>query len=139
MPMKQDSRSFLLWLSLTTVVLAVGLAIMTAVFLRQSQSAETTARLQADSVTALTFQLEREFLRFRNELNLALSGSAAPDWEVLQVRYDILVSRVSLLRDNPSTVKLQDRDEYTQLLPELQALVAQTSPWMDAPTSGPRA
>ena len=71
MPSSHDNRSYLVWVSLTTLLLTVGLAVTAAISLRQSDSVEAAARLQADSVTALTFQAEREFLRFRNELRLA--------------------------------------------------------------------
>jgi len=109
MPTRKDSRSFLLWLSLTIIVLTAGLAVISAVSLRQSASVEATARLQADSTTALAFQLEREYLRFRNELRVALHTRETPDWDALLVRYDILASRVALLQANPSTERLRER------------------------------
>jgi two-component system, sensor histidine kinase len=128
------NRRFLLWLSLTTAAMAVGLAIMMAVFLRQSQSVEEAARLQGDSITALTFQLEREYLRLENELALALRNKDSPDWDRLSLRYDIFLSRIQLLRDNPSTSKLQERTEYQTLIPRLLALAEQADPWVADPT-----
>ncbi|NIC43007.1 ATP-binding protein [Aquabacterium sp. A08] len=133
MPLQKDNRSFLLWLSLTTIALAVGLAVMTAVFLRQSASVEAAARLQADSVTALAFQLEREYLRFRSELRVSLRDPEAADWDNLGNRYDIFASRVHLLSGNPSTAKLRDRPEYGAVLPPLEALIRQTDTLMEDP------
>lgn len=133
MPERKDGRRFFLWLALTTLALAVGLAVMTAVFLRQSQTVETTARLQADSVLALTFQLEREFLRLRSELGLALIRPGETDWNRLMVRYDILASRIGLLRNNPSIQKLTRRPEYQESVPKLEALLRQA----DGPMADP--
>jgi hypothetical protein len=127
------NRRFLLWLSLTTMLMAVGLAVMLAVFLRQERSVEETARLQTDSITALTFQFEREFLRFRAELGQSLQTRHEPDWEQLNLRYEILLSRVDLLRDSPSTARLRDRPEYHALFPQLEALVARIDPLMADP------
>lgn len=129
------NRRFLLWLSLTTLLMAVGLAVMLAVFLRQARSVEETARLQTDSITALTFQFEREFLRFRAELGQSLQTRHEPDWEQLGLRYEILLSRVDLLRDSPSTSRLRDKPEYLTLLPKLEALVKQIDPLMTDPPS----
>ena len=128
-----DGRSYLLWVFLTTLLLTVGLVVTAALSLRQSDSVEAAARLQADSVTALTFQTEREYLRFRNDLRVALLTRETADWDTVQLRFDILASRVSLLRDNPSTVKLRDRPEYQKVLPMLQSLVTQIDPLMASP------
>lgn len=107
-------RRFLLGLSLTAALLAVAFAIMLAVLMRQNRTVEEATRLQGDSITSLTFQLEREFLRLRSDLALTLRGRgrSQPDWETVTLRYEIFLSRVELLRDNPSTLKLRTRSEY---------------------------
>ncbi len=133
MKQKKDSRSFVLWLSLTVLGLAVGLAVMAALSLRQSASVEAAARLQSDSITALTFQTEREFLRFRNELRVALHTREEPDWDTVATRFEILASRIYLMRDNPSTAKLAQRSEYSTMLPRLQALVQDLDPLLQEP------
>lgn len=126
-------RRFLLWLSLTAALLAVGFTIMLAVLLQQTRSFEEATRLQGDSITALTFHLEREFLRLRSDLALALRGRTEPDWDTVALRYDIFLSRIELLRKNPSTVKLSTRPEYQELMPRLDQLIADATPLMDAP------
>ena len=85
----------------------MAFAIMLAVLMRQARTVEEATRLQGDSITSLTFQLEREFLRLRSELALTLHGRSHPDWEAVMLRYDIFLSRIELLRDNPSTIKLR--------------------------------
>jgi len=129
----QDNQRYLLWVALTTLVLFVGIAVTAALSLRQSDTVEAAARLQADSVTALAFQTEREFLRFRHELRVALISSEEADWPEVLLRFDILASRVSLLRDNPTTLKIQDRPEYQVALPALESLIQRLDPLLDTP------
>lgn len=128
-------RRFLLGLSLTAALLAVAFAIMLAVLMRQNRTVEEATRLQGDSITSLTFQLEREFLRLRSDLALTLRGSgrSQPDWEAITLRYEIFLSRVELLRDNPSTLKLRTRSEYQELMPQLEQLIADATPLLSTP------
>ena len=125
-----SQRRFLLGLSLTAALLAVAFAIMLAVLMRQNRTAEEATRLQGDSITSLTFQLEREFLRLRSDLALTLRGRghSQPAWEAVTLRYEIFLSRVELLRDNPSTFKLRARSEYQELMPHLEQLIADATP-----------
>jgi hypothetical protein len=130
-----SQRRFRLGLSLTAALLAVAFAIMLAVLMRQNRTAEEATRLQGDSITSLTFQLEREFLRLRSDLALTLRGSgrSQPDWEAVTLRYEIFLSRIELLRDNPSTFKLRTRSEYQELMPQLERLIADATPLLSTP------
>ncbi len=133
MKVSKDNRQFVAGLSIATAVLVLGLMAIMVLFQRQARSVEEAARLQADSVTALSFQLEREFLRFRTELTTALRAREAPNWEEVVLRYEIFLSRADLIRNNPSTVKLRARSEYIDLLPRLDQLVERTDPLMVDP------
>ena len=133
MAIRQGSRRFLLWLVLSTAVLAIGLAAIGVVFLRQAQSIETTARLQTDSVTAMTFQFEREFLRLRGEIDQALLAGSQANWDGVVLRYEIFLSRAELLRNNPSTAKLNARPEYVGFMPTLDQWVRMADPILTAP------
>jgi len=126
-------RRFIIGLSLTAFVLALGLAVILAVFWRQTQTLEDTARLQADSVTALTFQLEREFLRTRTKLRLSLSEPATADWEQLQIRHDILASRIALLEGGSTIDLLRQRPEFHATAPLLREWLALADPLMQQP------
>jgi signal transduction histidine kinase/ActR/RegA family two-component response regulator len=137
MQVSKGNRRFLVGLSAATLALVLGLMAIMALFQRQAQSVEEAARLQADSVTALTFQLEREFLRFRTELTTALRAKEAPDWDEVVLRYEIFLSRADLIRNNPSTVKLRDQDVYTGLLPRLDEFVEHADPLMADPAKSP--
>lgn len=130
---RQGNRRFLLGLALVTGLLALGLAITAVSIWRQSRDLEATTRLQTDSAVWISFQLERELLRTRHELSLALSRPETAHWPTVQDRYEILVSRIGLLRDNPSMEQLAQTEVYRKLLPELQALLAQADPLMAQP------
>ncbi len=135
----QGHRRFLVWLSGTTLVLIVGLVLLLNVLLRQARSVEDAARLQTDSITALAFHFEREFLRFRSELRMAAENPAYDSWGALALRHDIFLSRALLLRDNPSTAKLYGRAEYENLLPRIEALIARSEPLVAQERPGAKA
>lgn len=132
-----DHRRFLWLLGLVTGLLALGLAITALFAWRQARDVEATARLHGDSLMAVTFQLEREFLRTRHELQMALTQPTAPQWQRLQERYDILISRIHLLMDNPTVADLKTTEDYQQLMPQLLRLQAMTDPLMEQPSQHP--
>ncbi len=121
-----ENRRYLLWLALGTACMAMVMAVMLVLQMTQNRAIRTNSEQQIDSVTALTFQLEREFLRMRHTLDSAVSSAAPLDLDTLALRNDILMSRVHLLRDNPSTTTLKDRQEYITVMPKLEALLAKT-------------
>jgi signal transduction histidine kinase/ActR/RegA family two-component response regulator len=94
---------------------------------------EETAKLQTDSVTFMTFQFEREFLRFRSDLDRSINSRDTPDWQQLQLRYDILLSRAQLLAGNPTIRALKSESEYNQTLPKVSVLLAALEPLMEEP------
>ncbi|WP_153004448.1 response regulator [Tepidimonas taiwanensis] len=118
-----EGRRFLIGVAVTTMLLAAGLAALLVVFLRQTRTAEESAQLQTDSMTALVFHHEREFLRLQAALALALQARQPPDWDAVMLRHEIYASRVRLLDNSPSVAALQAQPEYQALLPRLRALV----------------
>lgn len=125
---------FLLWLGLVTAVLAVGLLITLGAMLQQARTAEGTIRLQDDSSTAFTFNFEREFLRFRNELSLALyRPPTQANWDQVQLRYEILLSRAELLHQTPNIAPLRASPEYEGLTLRLNTLLKSVDPLMAQP------
>lgn len=123
---RPDNRRFLFRLALGTVVMAVVMAVLLVMQLTQKQVIGQGAEMRADSITALVFQFEREFLRFRHVLDSTVNGRIKPDPEVLNLRHEILISRLVLLRENPSTTILLERPEYISTLPQLDKLINQT-------------
>ena len=122
MAQRQENRRYLLWLALGTACMALVMAGLLALQLTQSRSIRESVQLQGDSITALTFQLEREFLRARSTLEAAVNHPDENTTDELVLRFDILMSRVELLRDNPSVEILKRRPEYLATLPRLESL-----------------
>ena len=107
--------------SLITVVSTVILALSVAVWVqwRQAQSLEAAARLKDDSVTAMTFHLEREVWRFKAIMSAKEDWTQATDRD-RALRLDILLGRIELLRTSPTTMRLHPLDEYQMLMPRLE-------------------
>jgi signal transduction histidine kinase/CheY-like chemotaxis protein len=104
--------------------LAFGMAIMLTLQLNQRRNIEDSAIHKADSITALFFQFEREFLRFRQILEVAVAHQSPLDQETLDLRYEILLSRMVLLEDNDSTRILEQREAYLKGMPKIRRLLA---------------
>ena len=134
--MKQASKSdrHLLWVTLGTAALALVMVVLLVFEVAQQREIEKSQGFRSDSVTALAFQFEREFLRFRSELNDAVNGRLRPDADALSLRYDIFLSRLTLLRDSPSLGVLINRPEYVSVMPKLVAVVARADVIMGRPT-----
>jgi signal transduction histidine kinase/ActR/RegA family two-component response regulator len=118
------NRRYLLWLAAGTGVLAVAMAVLLVLQITQKQAIERANDLRADSITALVFQAEREFLRFRQTLESSVIQNKPVDLENLQLRYDLFLSRLNLLRDNPTTELITHRPEYLQAMPHIEKVIA---------------
>lgn len=122
------NQRFLLWLGMGTAAMALAMGLLMVYLYAQREAIQQSLRQRVDSVPALAFQSEREFLRLRQLLELSRQAGTTPDQEALQLRYDIFLSRLSLLRDNPSVSMLVEREEYKKVIPRLDALVAFADP-----------
>lgn len=127
MAQRQENSRYLLWLALGTACMAMVMAVLLALQLTQGRAIRASVQLQGDSISALTFQLEREFMRTRAALETAINRPGETGTDALTLRFDILMSRVDLLRDNPSVEALKLRPEYLATLPRLEALHDQIS------------
>jgi signal transduction histidine kinase/ActR/RegA family two-component response regulator len=120
---RSTNKRYLLWLALGTATMAIAMAVLLVFELAQKRAIEQSSSLRSDSLTALVFQFEREFLRFRHTLEKELASGAAIDAQSLTLRYDIFLSRVALLRESPGIAVLDSRPEYQELRPRLEQLV----------------
>ena len=122
-------------LAFVAVLVISALLVATSVQWRQAQALEAAARLQDDSFTAITTNLERELWRFdaaMTRADLARPGMTPPDFAAERsLRFDILVSRVDLLLNSPSLERVHHREEYTALAPRLLSWVARSTPLAD--------
>ncbi len=122
-------------LALVALLVITALVVATTVQWRQAQSLEAAARLQEDSLTAITTNLERELWRF--DAAMARADLAQPDVTQADLaterslRFDILVSRVHLLLNSPGVARVHHREEYTALTPRLLLWVARATPLVD--------
>ena len=126
---------FIWGLALVAVLVISALVVATTVQWRQAQALEAAARLQEDSLTAITTNLERELWRFdaaMTRVDLGQADMTQPDLaKERSWRIDILVSRVDLLLNSPSVARVHHREEYTALAPRLLNWVARTAPLVD--------
>ena len=125
MPARRTNQRYLLWLALGTTLMAAAMAVLLVLQLTQQQAIRKSGDLRSDSITAITFQLEREFLRLRQAMELASQQSTTIALNELRLRSDIFASRFQLMHDTPSTNALQEREEYTKTMPRIEALVVQ--------------
>lgn len=134
-----NHHRYLLWVAFVTVIMAFAMAVMLVLQLTQRQSIRQTSQLGNDSITAIVFQYEREFLRFRQELRGLVIGDTPPDLDNVRLRLDIFTSRLGLLRDNPSIALLQERPEYAEAVPVVEQLVLQTEQILSRDAPDPKA
>lgn len=125
MPARRTNQRYLLWLALGTTLMAAAMAVLLALQATQQQSIRKSSDLRSDSITALAFQLEREFLRLRQSLELHAQSETALPLKELRLRSDIFASRFQVMHDTPSTTALHEQRAYLDTMPQLEALVAQ--------------
>jgi signal transduction histidine kinase/CheY-like chemotaxis protein len=134
-PQNLAPSRFFWGLALLAGLVITALVVATTVQWRQAQSLETAARLQEDSLTAITTNLERELWRF--DAAMTRADLAQPDLTQADLaterslRFDILVSRVNLLLNSPGVARVHHREEYTALTPRLLHWVARATPLVD--------
>ncbi len=126
---------FVWGLALLAVLVITALLVATTVQWRQAQSLEAAARLQEDSLTAITTNLERELWRFDAAMTRGdLAQPDVPQEDLAtqrSLRFDILVSRVHLLLESPAVARVHHREEYTALTPRLLLWVTRATPLVD--------
>ena len=91
--------------------------------LQQRKAIRQTMERRYDSMTALVFQFEREFLRFRRSLETAVEQRGSDKVEDLALRYDILISRLNLLCESPNISMLDDRPEFKLVITQMKSIV----------------
>ena len=134
-PQNLAPSRFFWGLALVAVLVITALVVATTVQWRQAQALEAAARLQEDSLTAMTMNLERELWRF----DAAMTRAELVNPDLTQqdlaaersLRFDILISRVDLLLNSPSVARVHHREEYTSLIPRLLDWAARATPLVD--------
>ena len=124
MTVSPKSRGHLLWLVLGTMALAVAMAALLVYELAQRNAIEARSALGADSVTALVYQFEREFLRLRHSLDTASRNGEPIQADPITLRYDIFYSRLTLVRESPTVSALMERPDFRKTVDQVGAVAA---------------
>jgi signal transduction histidine kinase/ActR/RegA family two-component response regulator len=138
MPGRKKYQLNLVFLGIGTLAMAAAMAVLLVFEIAQRNSIRDANESRADSVVAMAFQCEREFLRFRRVLGATVNSRIPPPHEELTLRYEIFQSRLSLLKDNPSISVLEGRDEYLKLAPKLNSIVQEADAVFAQATPQPR-
>ena len=85
---RTNNRRYLLWLAVGTATMALAMASLLVFELAQKRAIERSSAIGSDSLTALTFQFEREFLRLRQVLSEAVAKGEGEStgWPFLPVK-----------------------------------------------------
>jgi signal transduction histidine kinase/DNA-binding response OmpR family regulator len=132
LPVTAPRRAWLAMLATTLV-----LALLAAVYVqwRQYDLLDSSVHYQNDALGWSFFQLETEHLRLRNQMHIALADlsleqSRAAASEALQNRYDIFVSRISLVDHERAARIMPDHGIYTQAMLQVRAFVAEADRYL---------
>ncbi|MCK6427151.1 MAG: response regulator [Burkholderiaceae bacterium] len=121
------SRGPAAWLSLIGLVLVAAFAGVAWVQSRSLGLLNETVAYQGDNLVWSFYQLETEALRLRSLADdLADRRSVSPD--ELRERYEIFVSRISLIEPHRTRQVLPDLPGQAEVLQQLEALVAHADP-----------
>ena len=112
-------------------VLAVVLVAAVWVQSRQLALVDRAVRSSQDYSVLSIYQVEIEYLRLRDQWQRALAESP-PDLNVLQLRYDVWVSRLGLARSQSLQTLLGNGDGYAGTLDSLDRFVAEADRWFGA-------
>jgi signal transduction histidine kinase/ActR/RegA family two-component response regulator len=120
---RRSGQRYFLWLAVLMSSMALVLAASLFYDLQQRQSIRQTMERRYDSMTALVFQFEREFLRFRRALETTIEQPSPGKIEDMALRYDILISRLNLLYESPNISVLDDRPEFKLVITQMKSVV----------------
>ena len=122
------------WFAVTGVLLLATL--MAAVFVQARQLAllDMAVRSQDDYLALSLYQVQTEFLRLREQLHEHIE---TPDPPALQLRYDIFVSRVALLRTDRAARLLASSAATATVLRELGGFTHRADMYLGPEAKGP--
>ena len=127
-------RAWMGWL-VTTLVLV--LAAMAYVQWRQFKLLDTASHFQSDALGWSFSQLETEQLRLRNEMQSHLDDPALHGLAAVRLRYDIFVSRVSLVDHERAASIMAQQASYGPAVAKVQAFVREADQWLGEKPSMP--
>jgi signal transduction histidine kinase/DNA-binding NarL/FixJ family response regulator len=115
---------------LTLVLLAVGY-----VQWRQFKLLDTTSRFQNDALGWSFSQLETEQLRLRSQLQAYVDDAQHGGKDKVQLRYDIFVSRISLVDHERAARIMGDQPAYAPAITQVRAFVKSADIYLGEPAT----
>jgi hypothetical protein len=127
------------WLSLIGLVLVLAFAGVAWVQSRALGLLNDTVSYQGDSLVWSFYQLEAETLRLRQVLDDLADHPQASGLEAVRDRYELFVSRISLIDPHRTRAVLSDLPRQAEVLAALQAFVQHADPLLAEGEGGARA
>ncbi len=126
-----------IWLSIIGASLAVALVAVALVQGRQATLLNETVKTGDDYVVLTVYQAETEYLRLRNEWQRGADGVRPIDRAALQLRYDIWVSRMGLLRNERTSGALFAQPVFRDTLRQVDAFLVRADRMLGEKPSQP--
>ena len=100
----------------------------------QRSAIQNDIAARSDSPMTLVFQFDREYLRLRNAIQVAIVSAEPLNREDLNLRLDILHSRLDLLRRSPAAAEIVAEKNVDTLLNQVAAIHDFTEQVLATPT-----
>ncbi|MEW6703676.1 MAG: ATP-binding protein [Pseudomonadota bacterium] len=124
-------------MGLIGAVLALALIAVGYVQARQYALLNLTVQYQDDYFVLSLFQVETEYLRLRTAWQEASADSGELDRDALQLRYDIFVSRVGLLRNDRASRVLHGDTSFDDTMRQLRSFIEHADAYLADPPRAP--
>ena len=113
------------WLGVIGTGLALALFAAALVQGRQATLLNQAVQTGDDYIVPTAYEAEAEYLRLREQWHASLRPSDAPGTAALQLRYEVFVSRIALLREGIARRTMFQQPEYRDTLQSAEAFIAQ--------------
>ena len=119
-------------LLLLGLLMAAALLVVGLLYQRQQTEMQHFAEQGEDNVVWVYSQLGIDYYRTLGAAKVAATTGKIPDLDELQLRYDILVSRINLLAEYRFTLLFKDNHWYSRQMSPLRQLIAATDKKLEA-------
>ena len=131
MPLRLSSISYSIRLFVITAVMAAAMLVLLAFELIQRQVLLEQNAVRVDSLTAPAFILDNEFQRFQHALELHLYTQQRVSKDDLQMRLDLLTSKVEVVRESPGSAFMFKDPQNMATLDMMQTYVQRAQQVLD--------
>jgi signal transduction histidine kinase/DNA-binding NarL/FixJ family response regulator len=125
------------WMALLGGLLVVAMIAVAWLQARQYALLNLTVQYQDDYFVLSLFQVETEYLRLRTAWHESLADGEAIEREPLQLRYDIFVSRVDLLRNDRTSRVLHGDTSFDDTMRQLRTFIEHADAYLAEPARQP--